>query len=219
MSLGTSSTAAQARVAGVVIAGGRSARFGGEKAAAVLAGKPLLLWAVQRLAGSCAAVAVNTRPGTASETLACAESLPVVHDAPGDAQGPLAGVKAGLAWARELGAHTLAVSPCDAPLLPQDLFIRLIEAAGCGAALAETSEGRQPLCAVWPVSALAQVTEALAGGAHPATWRMLESLGAKSVRFDPPEAFININTRADLAAAAARLERAAAMLTSGTDSR
>jgi len=46
-----------------------------------------------------------------------------------------------------------------------------------------------------------------ANGAHPPTWLMLESIGAVRVRFTPPEAFTNINTRADLAAIAGRLER------------
>ncbi len=194
-------------MAGVVIAGGRSVRFGGEKAAALLGGRPLLMWAVRRLQRSCAAVAVNTRPGTEGEALARAEGLPILYDAAGDARGPLAGVKAGLIWAEGLGARALAVSPCDAPLLPDDLFSRLIEAAGAGAAMAETSDGPQPLCALWPVSARAALDEALAGGAHPATWRMLESIGARRVRFDPAEAFVNLNTREDLAAVAARLER------------
>jgi molybdopterin-guanine dinucleotide biosynthesis protein A len=60
---------------------------------------------------------------------------------------------------------------------------------------------------VWPVSALPKLTAALANGAHPPTWLMLESIGAVRVRFTPPEAFTNINTRADLAAIAGRLER------------
>lgn len=192
---------------GVVIAGGRSVRFGGEKAAAELAGKPLLLWAALRLGRSCASVAVNARPGTEAEAIARGAGLPVLHDAPGDAAGPLAGVKAGLAWAAARGADAVAVSPCDAPLLPNDLFVSLIAAAGTGAAMAETPDGRQPLCSVWPVSALAKVTAALVDGAHPPTWSMLESLGAARVGFQDPEAFANINTRADLAAIAGRLER------------
>ncbi len=191
-------------VAGMVVAGGRSTRFGGEKAAALLDGRPLLAWAVGRLQRSCREVAVNARPWTETEDLARAEGLPVLHDAPGDADGPLAGVKAGLVWAASRGAASLAVSPCDAPLLPDDLFARLIEAAGAGAAMAVTSEGRQPLCAVWPISALDDLTEALKDGAHPPTWRMLENLGAAQVRFDPPEAFANINTREDLDLAARR---------------
>ena len=193
-------------VVGVVIAGGRSMRFGGEKAVALLAGTPLLLWAVQRLQHSCRAVAVNARPATQAEALAHAQGLPVLHDVPGDAAGPLAGVRAGLAWAEGLGARALAVSPCDAPLLPEELFARLISSSGGGAAMAVTSEGRQPLCAVWPTSALAKVTEALAAGAHPPTWSVLESIGAVHVRFEDPGAFVNLNTRADLAAIAARLE-------------
>jgi molybdenum cofactor guanylyltransferase len=195
------------RIAGVVLAGGRSVRFGGEKAAALLAGTPLLMWAARRLERSCLAVAVNARPGTEAESLACASGLPVLHDAAGDAAGPLAGVRAALIWAQGLAAHALAVSPCDAPLLPDDLFSRLIEAAGSGAAMAETSDGRQPLCAVWPVSALAQVSAALAGGAHPPTWRVLESLGAQQVHFESAAAFANLNTREELAAVAARFSR------------
>ena len=194
-------------VAGVVIAGGRSVRFGGEKAVAGLAGKPLLIWAVERLRRSCGVVAVNARPGTEAEALALAEGVPVLHDAQGDAAGPLAGVKVGLAWAVQMGARALAVSPCDVPLLPDSLFHRLITTAGSGAAMAETVEGHQPLCAVWPVSALARVTEALQEGRHPPTWLVLESIGAVRVRFPSPEAFANINTRADLAAIAGRLER------------
>ena len=185
-------------VLGVVIAGGRSLRFGGEKAVAHFAGKPLLLWAALRLARSCAEVAVNARPGTEAAALAQAEGLTLLHDAPGDADGPLAGVKAGLLWAHSRGAQALAVSPCDAPLLPEDLYVRLVAAAGDGAAMAETVEGRQPLCAIWPVSALPRLTAALAGGAHPPTWRLLEEVGAAKVRFDRAEAFANLNTRADL---------------------
>ena len=189
----------------MVVAGGRSTRFGGEKAVALLGDQPLLIWAVRRLQRACRDVAVNARPATRTEALAQGAGLRVLHDAPGDPDGPLAGVKAGLAWALASGARALAVSPCDAPLLPDDLFARLIEAAGEGAAMAVTAEERQPLCAVWPVSALPFLTQALAGGAHPPTWRTLEDLGALQVRFDPPEAFANINTREDLEIAARRL--------------
>ncbi len=158
----------------------------------------MLVWAATRLARVCAQVAVNARPGTEAAELARAEGLEVLHDAPGDPDGPLSGVKAGLEWALRLDARRLAVSPCDAPLLPEDLHLRLLAEAGTGAAMAETIEGRQPICAVWPVSALPAVTAALAGGAHPPTWRLLEQIGAVKVHFGHPEAFTNLNTREDL---------------------
>jgi molybdenum cofactor guanylyltransferase len=199
-------------VAGVVIAGGRSLRFGGEKAIADFAGQPLLQWAAERLATACAPVAVNARPGTQAEALAAQLGLTVLHDAPGDPDGPLSGVRAGLTWAAARGARAIAVSPCDAPLLPPDLFVRLLAAAGEGAALAVTGDGRQPLCSIWPVTALPAVTAALAGGAHPPTWRLLESLGAVHVDAGPADAFANLNTREDLALLEARF-------TSGTGRR
>ena len=189
---------------GLVLAGGRSVRFGGEKAAAELKGKPLLIWAAERLAAACPAVAVNARPGTESERLAGA--LPVLHDHAGDPDGPLSGVRAGLEWAWRGGASFLAVSPCDAPLLPPDIFPRLIAAAlEHGAAVAETPDGLQPQVAVWPVLALTLLENALEGGRHPPTWRMLQAAGAEPVRFDDPGLFANVNTREDLAALAARL--------------
>lgn len=194
------------KISGVVLAGGRSVRFGGEKASALLAGKPLVLWAVERLKTACDEVAVSARPGSEAEALAHAAGLTVLHDFGGDAAGPLAGVHAGLMWAVTQGARAVAVSPCDAPLLPADLYVRLVAAAAAGAAMAETADGKQPLCAVWPVSALAPLEAALAGGAHPATWRMLEAIGARRVHFAETEAFANLNTRAELAALAARLE-------------
>jgi molybdenum cofactor guanylyltransferase len=190
----------EANVVGLVLAGGRSVRFDGEKAAAELAGRPLILWAADRLQRSCARVAANVRRDTEAEAIALAAGLPLLYDVPGDALGPLAGVKVGLTWAQEQGARALAVSPCDAPLLPDDLFTRLIAAAGCGPAFAETADGAQPLCALWPVSVLPQVIAALQGGNHPPTWRLLQSLGAARVQFADARAFANINTRAELAA-------------------
>jgi molybdopterin-guanine dinucleotide biosynthesis protein A len=194
-------------VVGLVLAGGRSVRFGGEKAVALLDGRPLLEWAARRLESVCLDVAINVRTGTEAESVAKALGLPTLYDAPGDAAGPLAGVKSGLIWAEEQGADTLAVSPCDAPLLPDDLYLRLLAAAEGGAALAETSDGRQPLCALWPVAALAAIREALVGGAHPPTWRLLEQLGARKVSFEHPEAFANVNTRDDLSAVEALRSR------------
>jgi molybdenum cofactor guanylyltransferase len=194
-------------LAGLVLSGGRSSRFGGEKAAALLQGKPLLLWAVDRLHAICADVAVSARPGSESEVLA--GTLPVLHDRLSDPDGPLAGIRAGLQWARDIGAELLAVSPCDAPLLPADLYPRLIAAANGGAAVAEAGGRPQSLCALWPVSALRAVEAAIADGQHPAVWRLLDEIGAVRVPFDDAEAFANLNTREDLERIAASRGREA----------
>lgn len=191
-------------VVGLVIAGGRSVRFGGEKAVAMLANRPLLLRATDRLRSVASDVAVNARPGTEAAALATAQGFLVLSDDAGDADGPLAGVRVGLRWARSVGATHLVVSPCDVPLAPPSLFAELITAAGDGAAMAATAEGRQPLCAVWPVAALRDVADALRDGAHPPTWRLLESIGAMAVMHADAADFANVNTREDLARLEAR---------------
>lgn len=201
-----------ASIVGLVLAGGRSVRFGSEKAVALFRGRPLLQWTAQRLVPIATSVAVNARPGTAAEALAGSLGLPVLHDAVGDANGPLAGVKAGLIWAEQQGAQALAVSPCDTPLLPADLYARLRDEGGAGAALAATSDGLQPLCALWPVTALPAVRDALEGGAHPPTWQVLEHLGARTVFFERAGDFASIDTRDDLAA----LEAGRCLLSGGT---
>jgi len=196
-------------VVGLVLAGGRSVRFGGEKAVAELDGRTLLEWAAERLRTVCGSIAINVRRGTEAEAIAQARGLPTLYDDAGDALGPLAGIKVGLIWAEEQGVRALAVSPCDAPLLPDDLYVRLLADAGSdAAAIAETRDGRQPLCAIWPVTSLPAVREALRDGAHPPTWQMLERIGARKVFFEDAEAFANVNTREELAAAQARARRA-----------
>lgn len=126
-------------------------------------------------------------------------------DPAGAPDGPLAGVLAGLRWAES--AHWLATIPCDAPLLPDDLVTRLIagaEAASAPLAYAATTDGPQPLCAVWRPALAGKLVDALAGG-HPPIHAFAAEVGAVRVRFDDASTFLNINTREDL-------DRAEAML-------
>ncbi len=78
-------------VVGLVLAGGRSVRFGGEKAVALLEGRPLLEWAAQRLRSVCDRVAINVRPRTEAEAVAKTLGFPVLYDEAGDAAGPAGG--------------------------------------------------------------------------------------------------------------------------------
>lgn len=191
--------------AGLLLAGGRSSRFGAEKALAIFRGAPLMDVVAQRFAGL-AAIAVSARPQSAAERRAHALGYPVLHDPPFAPAGPLAGVCAGLRWAKDLGLSFLATAPCDAPLLPADLFRRLRQAIGVApAAYAETPQGPHPLCAIWSVRLLAPLALTLQEGEHPPVRALLREIGAEPVHFADERAFLNANTPEALA----RLERAA----------
>lgn len=182
-----------ALIAGLVLAGGRSRRFGAEKAAALFEGRPLLDGSLDVLAGPCGWLAVNAPPGSGAAILAAARHLDPVCDAEGGPDGPLSGVLAGLAWARTLGAGWLATVPCDTPRLPVDLVPRLIAAAGDGpGASADSPDGRQPLCAVWRVELLAALSATLRDG-HPAVRAFQDDMGMTRALFADSAAFANLN--------------------------
>ncbi len=192
------------KLVGLVLAGGRSSRFGQEKAAAEVAGRPMIAWVLDVLKAACIEVAVNARPGSEAAAYAEQGGYVTLADDPGDPEGPLAGVRAGLAWAQGLGAEALATAPCDTPFLPHDLVARLADGwmLGDGARVAVSSAGVAPLCALWPVpAALDLIGATLAAGRHPAIRRVLADLRAVEVEFPDPRAFDNLNTPADYAAA------------------
>ncbi len=136
--------------------------------------------------------------------------LPVVADETGDFAGPLAGVLAGLRWARRhhpQAADVLSV-PTDTPFLPADLVRRLSEGRGALPLACVASQGRpHPVVALWPV-ALADTLAAdlQAGERKVETW--MRRQGLAEVAFTVPDGadpFANVNTPDELAAAEARL--------------
>jgi molybdopterin-guanine dinucleotide biosynthesis protein A len=198
------------KVYGLVLAGGRSSRFGAEKAAAEVSGRSMIAWVLDVLTPACAAVAVNAGPGTKASAYGERAGYVTLADDPSDPQGPLAGLRAGLAWAQSAGADALATAPCDTPFLPADFVTRLADgwAPGDGARVAVSPAGPAPLCALWPVpAALDLVSETLAAGRHPSIRQVLEALRAVEVEFPDPRAFDNLNTPADYAAAIFGLAR------------
>jgi molybdopterin-guanine dinucleotide biosynthesis protein A len=188
-------------IVAAILAGGQSRRFGADKAMADLAGAPMIAHVAAALGGDAAALAVVGHAAAARRLAATA-----LRDPPGAVRGPLAGVLAGLDWAASLGADWLATAPCDAPLLPRDLWRRLIaaaKAAGASAAHAATADGVHALCAVWRPALAAPLRAYFARGLHPPVRELARD--AAQVLFADASPFVNVNTRADFARVAAHL--------------
>ncbi|MDO9336877.1 MAG: aminoglycoside phosphotransferase family protein [Caulobacter sp.] len=183
-------------IAGLVLAGGRSRRFGWEKAAVVVDGRPLLDIALSGLAG-CGALAVNAPNDSEAARLAVARGLPLLPDAEGLPDGPLTGVLAGLDWAAARGAAWLATSPCDLADPPVDLVARLAAAGGSAYALAP--DGRHPLSALWPVE-LAEPLRTILRREHPPVRAVQDDAGFRAVLFERAASFANLNTPGGLSA-------------------
>ena len=188
-------------VAAVVLAGGASSRMGRPKAYLPFLGAPLAARVIARLRPQAAVVFFNAR---ADDPDAEKLGVPLAPDSdrwPG--AGPLAGVAAAIARARDQGFAALVTAPCDAPFLPLDLVARLRTAGA--PAVAVSARGLEPMFALWAVGALDAVEAALASGrASPRA--LLDALSAARVSF-PDESerdpFANLNTREEFAAAEA----------------
>ena len=185
-------------IVGLLLAGGRSSRFGSEKAVFDLGAGLMMDGPLSALGAVCAATAVSARPGSGAETQARMRGLPCLHDRPGDPEGPLAGLRVGLDWAAAQGAAWLMTAPCDSPGITTAYARDLAGSASSTglAAIALSPRGPEPLLAVWPVSlSQERISVELDAGQHPPVRAILEALGARPFAgYDG----LNVNTPADL---------------------
>lgn len=151
-------------VAGVILAGGRSRRMGGgDKWLLPLGGRPLLEHVIERVSGQVRQLALNAN-GDASRFAQF--RLPVIADGIPDYPGPLAGVLAGMEWARRHAPDCpwIATFPADAPFLPHDLVARLLarlRERNADVAAAEGGGRSQHLAAVWAVALAGDLRRAI----------------------------------------------------------
>jgi molybdopterin-guanine dinucleotide biosynthesis protein A len=200
-------------VAGIILAGGRSSRMAGEdKAAALLAGEPLVVHAARRLRPQVAGMALSTNGGAARHLLADADPL---ADADDSRAGPLAGILAGLHWALALPSppDALVSVAVDTPFFPGDLVKRLAATAAAGPAgtiaVAASLGARHPTFALRPLGLAGDLASYLDGGAR-RVGGFIERHPHADVEFDATgglDPFFNINTPADLAEAEIMMRR------------
>ena len=188
----------QRRVSGVILAGGRSSRFGSDKLAVPIDGRTLLANAIDGVTPASTEILVIAAPGAIPDVPA---HVRLVHDATAF-EGPLAGVAAGLGAAQEsiallVGADMptlvgaviesmlveLEASAADAVLLEQDGHARPLPAVvrrepALAAAARLIGEGERRLRALFEGLETRTIPEA--------TWRALDPYGMSLRDIDTP---------------------------------
>lgn len=201
------------RLAGVILAGGRSSRMEGrDKALLALGGKTLAARTCDRLARQVTTVALSFNDDPRRLSL---PGVAVVADADDSHAGPLAGILAGLRWAATLQDRpdALVSVAVDTPFFPDDLAQRLAAATGGdpGVVAVATSGGaRHPTFALWPLGVADRLAGYIGDGGRRAG-AFIEGERHVAVEFPPAgglDPFFNVNTPADFAAAEAILRRA-----------
>ncbi len=194
---------------GFVLAGGRSARMGTDKALLHYNGRPLIAHAVDLLrAAEAEPHIVGVRPDLAVYA-------PVVEDLHSDC-GPLGGIEAALASS---SSNLNLFLPVDLPLLPPAFLRYLLERVsitGADATIPTLKGQPQPLCAVYSRSLFEGIAKAVKSGHYKVMHGIENAVSASekdvfsveavaATRGDWPMElplqlwFQNLNTPADLA--------------------
>ncbi|MCB5310305.1 molybdenum cofactor guanylyltransferase MobA [Yersinia massiliensis] len=183
----------QPNITGVILAGGRSSRMGGnDKGLILLHGKPLFQHVFDRLKPQVDEVIINANR---HQALYQVSGIPVISDIITGFVGPLAGMHAGLSY-----SHTewVIFAPCDVPMLPSNLVSQLwLGKQQALAAYVHDGERAHPTLALMHVSLKPFLTEFLAKGDRK-LMIFMESLHAQPVMFrEQAGQFSNLNTPAD----------------------
>jgi len=200
---------------GVIIAGGRSTRFGeADKAVADLAGRPMVRRVADRLASAVGELVVNCRP---DQTPAIREAMAGYELPVGYAEdetpdlGPVAGIRNGLAAAD--GEYAFVVA-CDMPFVEPALISYLLERArGSDGAVPRLADGWfQTTQAAYRTEPMHRACEIALEDENPRILAPLEELEYVVVEEDELagvaslESFENVNTPEEFEAAQQRFE-------------
>ncbi|WP_020560031.1 bifunctional molybdopterin-guanine dinucleotide biosynthesis adaptor protein MobB/molybdopterin molybdotransferase MoeA [Thiofilum flexile] len=150
------------QISGVILAGGRGSRMGGQdKGLLELNGRPLVEYLLAALQPQVDTILINANRNQARYQH---YHYPVISDELSDYQGPLAGFAAAMQVAN---TDYILTIPCDAPELAPDTVTRLWEALQeqqADIAVAHDGERLQPVHALIPVSLLPSLQAFLAQG-------------------------------------------------------
>lgn len=170
------------RLLGAVLAGGRSSRFGSDKALAAMPdGRTLLEAAAAAIAPHVEAVVICGRRAEPWRSLA---------DRPAPDLGPLGGLNAALHHAVGQGYDAVLTTGCDMPVYPAALAEALV---GDSAAVLKG----QQLAGFWPVTLAPELDAHLAEANNRSIFGWIDRIGARVV--ERPELVLpNINRPEDL---------------------
>ena len=187
----------------IILAGGRSLRFGWSKALETINGKSLIKWVVDRLTPLSKEIIIVTSKGDCFVSLVA--NIPLSSKIIADiypGKGPLGGIYAGLAALAS--SHAIIVG-CDTPFLDVAFLDYMAQISPAfDVVVPQIGEWVEPLCAVYSKNCLAPIHSLLERN----ELRISELFNLAKVkyveqdeidRFDPEHlSFFNINTQSEL---------------------
>ena len=187
-------------VTGLILAGGRAQRMGGiDKGLIPFKGKPLIESAIALLQPQVEHILINANRNLEQYAK---YGYPVLPDEKQNFSGPLAGFLVGL---KHCTTTYMLTSPCDSPLLPSDLTVKMmteLERGGFDLVYASSKEANQKIWAQ-PVFCLmrrdlSRSLESFLSAGDLKIDQWFKKIKASTVVFENAIAFSNVNTPEEL---------------------
>jgi molybdopterin-guanine dinucleotide biosynthesis protein A len=178
--------------AGVILAGGRFARFGRDKNLAPLGGKPLIWWTAQALTSAGNVIIAANNWAQAEKYLKIAGVGASAALDPVPSQGVAGGLLQGL---RSTYADNVAVCYADTPFIVWGIYCKLFEAASGheGAVLEARGERRYNLSVLSRLPAI----KALKAGVEAGMYHLGDCLGNLDLSFVPEDEILELDPELD----------------------
>ncbi len=181
------------RIAGLIIAGGKSSRMGQNKALIHFKQKPLIEHVYDRLKYQVEKVYININQ--ACNNFKYKENI--IPDKKQNYQGPLAGLDAAL---QMIQTEWLQIAPCDSPFLPLDLTQILMNKSKQSLhkiIIPQTQNNIHPTLGLFH-SSIADDLNLFLKNKDRGFINFINSVGFEGVSFENEHAFVNINTPEEL---------------------
>ena len=179
-------------IEGVILAGGESKRMGTNKSLIELHNKPLIEHVYDRLIEQVSDVSINT-----NQPIKIFPKNIQFQDRILNNPGPLAGIQAGLFYAKQ---NWVQFCPDDCPFLPINLVEKLsfcIKDKGPTIILPSLFDRLEPVFMLCHRSLLKNLDKFISSGERKMELWIKEN-NYKAVNFSDPKAFVNINTHSEL---------------------
>jgi molybdenum cofactor guanylyltransferase len=180
-------------IAGIVLAGGQSKRYGSPKAFEMKDGIPFYQHSINALDNACSTIMIVTQ-------LELTEQFQTEHKIITDitsfkGQGPLAGIYSAM---ENTPAEWYVILPTDTPFVTSNVIAQLVgyQNSEVQAIVPIVTDQVQPLIASYHISVKEHVKEQLLLGKR-SLHNLLEKLKVKYVTFDDEKPFFNINRKED----------------------
>ena len=185
-------------ILGVILAGGKSKRFGQEKSQVKLGDKTLLEHSLSKLKSKFDKILIVTNSNTIKDYI-------TINDCIEGQLGPLVGVLSAMKWIKKnkFSYNWIATFPCDTPFFNTSIIEEFYKASKLNDNLlyfVKSKEKRHNIFGLWSLKLIEILEKDIIENNYRKVEKWANKIGVKTidVSYDDIDPFFNINTKEDL---------------------